>query len=206
MVVKTLSLQAGTTKTRQPLRVASVLLSLSLGALALSSCGGSDDDDGPKLGGAVGAACSADTQCTGYANPSCYSNVKPLENLVTSTDPKHQPLRDFTIPFPGGYCSSALQSSCVDDAACGDAGSCFRPFEGVAQTVIDNLNKAGLPFDIQAFSELGICLKPCQTSDDCRAEDGYECVVPLQVLVKAVDPTYEKKFCMQNIDVSFLLL
>src|SRR5688500_2739817 len=86
-------------------------------ALLAASCGGDDDDgkDKEPLGGAVGAACSADAQCTGYDKPSCVREIKPLEDLVDPNKPELEPFRDLTLPFPGGYCSTTIANHCTGD-------------------------------------------------------------------------------------------
>ena len=182
------------------------MASIALGFAALTNCGGDDEDEpGTVVSSEVGGPCSASSECTGYAKPTCVSQIKPLENLVTSTDPKHQPFRDLTIPIPGGYCSTSLADSCSTDAECG-SGACFRAFEGVPDATIENLTKVGLPFDIRAFSNLGICMKPCQSNADCRTGQDYECLIPLTKMVNAINPDYTKKFCIQDVNVDALLL
>jgi hypothetical protein len=178
-------------------------LSVTLGLAFVMSCG-SDDAEKEPLGGSVGAACEADSQCTGYSRPACVTAIKPLEQLVSDPDPKNEPFRDLTLPFPGGYCSTTVQEPCTVDADCG-SGQCFLAFEGVPQSVIDGLNKVGLPFDVNAFAKIGICLKPCSANAECRSKQKYDCIVPLEGFMTVINPTYSKKFCAQKVDVSHLL-
>ncbi len=180
-------------------------LSLALGMSFIVSCG-SDDEAPPQraLGGGVGAACDSDSQCTGYEKPACVNAIRPLEDLVTSTDPKDKPYHDLTLPFPGGYCSTTVQQPCTTDAQCGN-GKCFLAFEGVPQMNIDALNGLGLPFDVNEFSKIGICLLECTSDSQCRTGEGYKCLVPIEAFMNIINPEYPKKFCVQYVDVSDLL-
>lgn len=181
-------------------------LTLIVGLALSSACGGDDDGhSSAALGGGVGAACTASSQCTGYAKAACVTDIRPLEHLVTSDDPKYKPFRDLSLPFPGGYCSSTVEDPCTSDADCG-SGQCFLAFEGVSQQTIDGLNSLGLPFDVNAFAKIGICLKPCTADSQCRADKNYKCIVPLTALVKVFNPDYPKKFCVQDVDYSNLLV
>ena len=172
-----------------------------LGTLAAVACS-SDSNEGDG----VGTPCSDTAQCTGYENPVCNDALKPLEDLVEDTgEPENDALRDLTLPFPGGYCGTSLDTSCTSDAACGATGGCFIPFEGVDDMTIENLNGLGLPFDIREFASIGICLQPCSSDAECRTDEGYTCVVPFAVFLEVVNPPYEKTFCVQDVDVSALL-
>jgi hypothetical protein len=181
------------------------------GLFAMTSCGSSKNDKttggSTPEGGGVGAKCSADAQCTGYKNPVCEADLKPLENLVTTTDAKGQAFKDFHLPFPGGYCTNPVDKSCQADADCGQDGACFLPFDGVSQTTIDNLNALGLPFDVKQFATVGLCLKPCTDDSACRESDGYSCLVPIDGFLKLFNPSYAKKFCTVSVDdqISHLL-
>jgi len=176
---------------------ASVFLGFSL----LGSCSDkSDPAAAAQEGGGVGAPCSSDSQCTGYSNPTCEKDVKPIAELVSASDPKNKVFLDFHIPFPGGYCANDFHDSCTSDGDCGAGAGCFRPFEGVSQTTIDNLNQLGLPFDINAFASFAICLKSCDGASDCRTDQGYACEVPLKAFLVTINPSYQKKFCFVNVD------
>jgi hypothetical protein len=171
----------------------------------LASCGGDDEEDKEPLGGAVGAACSADSQCKGYDTPSCVREIKPLEDLVDPSKPELEPFRDLTLPFPGGYCSTTLENHCTTDAECGEGAGCFLAFEGVPQETIDGLATL-VPFDIKAFARIGICMKSCTQNSDCRTGQKYQCLRPLDTFIKVINPDYQKKFCVQDVDVSHLLV
>ncbi|HEY6557709.1 MAG TPA: hypothetical protein VI072_10565 [Polyangiaceae bacterium] len=177
-----------------------------LAFVLLASCGG-DDDDGTKepLGGVVGAACTADAQCKGYENAACVRDIKPLEDVIDPNDTALKPFRDLTLPFPGGYCSTTIQNACANDAQCGEGAGCFIAFEGMSPDVIENLAKA-LPFDIKFFSRSGICMKRCTSNSECRTGQKYQCIRPLEAFIKAINDDYDKKFCVQDVDVEHLLL
>ncbi|HEX7669447.1 MAG TPA: hypothetical protein VF395_07690 [Polyangiaceae bacterium] len=179
---------------------------LTLGVALVVSCS-SDKTSPPAEGGGVGAKCSENSQCTGYGKPACVTEIKPLADLVAAGDPKTKPFKDFTLPFPGGYCSTTLQDPCTSDADCGAGGGCFLAFEGAPQTTIDalaNLNPP-LPFDIHKFADIGICLKTCASDGDCRRIENYQCLTPLQQFLTSINQDYKKTFCIQDVDVSYLL-
>jgi hypothetical protein len=179
-------------------------LSLALGLTFIVSCGSDDAPEPKALGGGVGAACSADGQCTGYDHPACVTAIKPLETLVSDADPKNKPFHDLALPFPGGYCSTTIDEPCTADDQCGN-GKCFLAFEGVPQTTIDNLNGVGLPFDVNAFAKIGICLQGCTSDSECRTGEGYKCLIPLKAFMDVINPQYTKTYCAQFVDVSNLL-
>ena len=177
-----------------------------LAFVLLASCGSDDDDkDKEPLGGAVGAACSADAQCTGYDKPSCVRDIKPLEDLVDPNNQELEPFRNLTLPFPGGYCSTTIENACTSDAECGEGAGCFLAFEGVPDQTIKNL-AALVPFDIQAFAKIGICMKSCSADSECRTGQKYQCLTPLKTFLEVINPPYAKKFCVQDVDVSHLLI
>jgi hypothetical protein len=179
------------------------LLAVSVAAAvaALTSCGeGNGNSTNSPEGGGVGAPCSSDSQCVGYSNPTCAKDVKPIASLVDASDPKNKIFVDFHIPFPGGYCSNTTDNSCTSDADCGEGGGCFRPFEGVPQEVIDNLNALGFPFDINTFATFALCLKTCGAPSDCRTSQGYECDVPLKAFLTTINPDYKRTFCFVSVD------
>jgi hypothetical protein len=180
---------------------------VALGLTLIISCGG-DDDDGSsqQLGGGVGAACDTDAQCTGYAKAACVTEIKPLEDLVAlDGSASNKVYHDMSLPFPGGYCASTIDNACTAHADCGSDGKCFLAFEGVSQEVINNLNKLGLPFDVSAFAQIGICLKPCTSDGECRADQKYKCLRPLDAFMKVINGSYSQKFCVQDKDFSYLL-
>lgn len=175
--------------------------SMTLAVALLANC--SSDAGAPASGpegGGVGAKCSADSQCTGYAHPSCVTDVKPIAGLVDAGDPKNKVFVDFHVPFPGGYCTNTVENSCTSDADCGAGAGCFRPFEGVSQTTIDTLNKLGLPFDINAFANFAVCAKTCTSASDCRTSEGYECTIPLKAFLSTINKNYKKTFCFMSVD------
>jgi hypothetical protein len=177
--------------------------------IAAASC---STKDTPK-GGGVGASCSDSSQCTGYKNPTCLTDLKPIASVVLpDAGASGDPFRNFDIPFPGGYCGNTVEESCQTDADCGAGAGCFRPFEGVSQATIDGLKNYQLPFDAQEFASKGLCLKVCKADADCRAGEGYKCIVPVHALVKAfngptaTNPTgYIKTFCIQDVETCSLL-
>jgi hypothetical protein len=179
-------------------------IALALGLTCVVSCGSDDEPPARALGGGVGAACTESSQCTGYTHPACVTAIKPLETLVSDADPANKPFRDLTLPFPGGYCSTTVQEPCTADSECG-TGKCFLAFEGVPQMTIDNLNGLGLPFDVNAFARIGICLQSCTADSECRTAEGYKCLVPIEAFMTVINPDYPKKFCAQYVDVSHLL-
>ncbi len=175
------------------------------GLFVAAGCSSSSSDGGATKGGGVGAACTADAQCTGYDKPTCNTSLKPIEPYYTGTDPSTTKYRDFTVPFPGGYCGTSLTDSCASDAECGADGGCFIAFEGVSADTINALAQTNLPFDVTAFATLGMCFHPCSSDADCRTGEGYKCIVPLHQFLDVVNPDYKKTYCMQDIDVSALL-
>jgi hypothetical protein len=183
--------------------VAPALLTLGLAA----GCGSDDaDENTEQLGGGVGAKCTADSQCTGYGKPSCLTELKPLENAITNPDhPAVEDYRNMSMPFPGGYCTTTIENSCASDAECGEGGGCFLAFEGVSQQTIDALGGLDLPFDVAQFATLGICLKKCTATSECRTAEKYECIVPLTAFMDVINPDNKKTYCVQNTDYSHLL-
>jgi hypothetical protein len=183
----------------------SCALALALALGFIVSCGSEDEAPPTKtLGGGVGAACTESAQCTGYTHPACVTEIKPLETLISDADPNNKPLRDLTLPFPGGYCSTTIEQPCTADAECG-SGKCFLAFEGVPQSTIDELNQLGLPFDVNAFARIGICLQSCMADNECRRGEGYQCLVPIKAFMDVINPNYPKKYCVQYVDVSNVL-
>lgn len=175
--------------------------------IAAGCSSSSSDGTGKKYGKAVGTPCTDSSQCSGYDHPSCITELKPIEPYVTAdAGAAGDKYKNFTIPFPGGYCGTALTDSCASDAECGAGAGCFRGFEGVDAQTIQNLNQLGLPFDVTKFADLGICFQSCQTDADCRTSEGYKCVVPLHALINIVNPNYTKTYCIQDVDTSDLIV
>jgi hypothetical protein len=185
------------------------MASIAVGLVLVVSCSSSKKeavgDAGNQIGtegGGVGAKCSTTSQCTGYGKPTCLTELKPLNGLISpDAGASAQAFGTLTVPFPGGYCSNTLADSCATDADCGAGAGCFRPFEGVDPTVIDNLG-AALPFDIHAFANEGLCLKTCETGSSCRTAEGYKCIVPLHAFVDLFNSKYTKTFCVQDPDLT----
>ncbi len=190
------------------MRSMKVIFGILLGAALFSACssdkGSASRTGDPVLGGGPGSPCTADAQCVGYSHPSCLTELKPVAEYVDGGRPGAALFRGFTIPFPGGYCSNTLENSCTSDADCGTSAGCFRPFEGVSSQVIDNLNKL-VPFDVHAFAGVGLCLEPCTSDSQCRTGEGYTCITPIHTLMQAFNGSYTRKFCMKDVDTSYLL-
>lgn len=183
------------------------------GGLAVAagcSSDSSDGDDTGSTGGGVGSACTSDADCTGYDNPKCITEIKPTANLITDPSASGADVwEELSMPFPGGYCSNDLgdltaadiaDNSCEVDTDCGDGGSCFKPLEGFSEEDLISL-QAALPIDVPAFGSLGLCLKDCESDDECRTDEGYLCVVPLRGVLDTlvgVTDTYcmdDKNYC-----------
>lgn len=179
-------------------------MTLVLGPVLSMSCGG-DDKTGTKTGG-VGSACASDASCVGYAKPSCLTELRPVEDLVSADSGSAGALfRTLTLPFPGGYCSNTIEDSCATDADCGKGAGCYRPFDGVSDQTITALNTL-VPFDLREFASRGLCFQTCAADADCRTDQDYKCVVPLHDFVDVINPEYTKTFCIQDIDVTYLLV
>ncbi|MFT7621418.1 MAG: hypothetical protein ACI9WU_000581 [Myxococcota bacterium] len=161
------------------------LLSLVPGSSTATFCIGDGLD--------VGSACTADDECGGQAAV-CLSEFKPLVGKIDSTgNPEADAVwEDIGLDFPGGYCSNDV--SCTASVNCGPGGSCFRPLEGVGSEVLDELQEIGLPFDIGLFSNIGVCLQACTTSEECR--EGYDCDVPIGELLSLVEGASTTTFCI----------
>lgn len=169
-------------------------------------CSSKGDGGSKSGGGGVGAACSDTSECTGYSKPTCVTEMRPLEGSVyADAGANGDVFRNFTVDFPGGYCTNTIQDSCAADADCGTGAGCFLAFEGVPPDTLDNLTALGLPFDVKEFGKAGVCLSTCTKDADCRTAEGYKCIVPLHAFLDVVNPDYKKTFCMQDQDVSALL-
>lgn len=192
----------GLNRSRHP---AARVVGLGCAALCFLIVASCSDSGGQASGGPVGSPCTDTSQCVGYKTPACMQELKPLENLVTPGAKNADTFKNLTLPYPGGYCSTDMQHFCATDADCGAGGGCFIPFEGVSQDVITALGKTMLPFDIMAFAKAGICLKSCTDTSQCRTDQQYQCLVPLKAFMDVINPTYTKKYCFQNVDVSYLL-
>ena len=185
-------------KTRSVVSRCIVILGVSLPSLAgIGGCGSEEDGDGgASTSSGVGSACSEDSDCKGYDKPSCLSELRALDTFVfpDASDTAADTLRNFTLQFPGGYCMNTVEDSCASDSNCGPGGGCYRPFEGLSQEQIDALNDVGLPLDVTAFADVGLCLKPCASNSDCR--NGYRCQVPICAVMFLFNESYDKKFCV----------
>lgn len=142
----------------------------------------------------VGSACSSDGECAGPGTPICLTEYKPIADLIEPGTPPDVAAQFETIglDFPDGYCST--DGSCNADSDCGTGGSCFWPLENVAQATLDELAAVGLPFDLNVFATLGLCMQACSVTADCRA--GYECGVPLNDFLSLVAGATTETFCI----------
>lgn len=179
------------------------VVSLSLGVLWAAGCSSSDASGS----GGVGAPCSKDSDCTGYSKPSCLTDLRPLDGLVVpDAGAAGDTFKKLDIPFPGGYCSNTIENSCQTDADCGTGGGCYRPLTGVSPATLTNLDNAVKVFSVTDFASKGLCLVPCQSDSDCRTDQGYKCQIPLAGFITVVNPTYKNTYCIQPVDVSYLLM
>lgn len=190
-------------------------LAAGLVVVGASACGSedgantdsNDQDSMSSEPGLVGSSCETDAECGGYDNAVCNQELRPVEDFVEDTgDPANTALRELTLPFPGGYCSTPLETDCAADSECGEGGGCFMPFEGVSEEVIAGLDATIPQLDVPLFSERGLCLQRCASEADCRTEEGYHCIVPLADFMTLINEAYDKTFCMQEVDVSYLLM
>jgi hypothetical protein len=181
---------------------------LALGVIAVaSSCGSERDEDEGKKGGGVGASCTNDAQCTGYANPACLTDLRPLETLVApDAGEAGEVFKMLDVPFPGGYCSNTIENSCQTDADCGPGGGCYRPLTGVPAEQLATFDALVGVFSVTTFASKGLCLVPCASDSDCRTDEGYQCLLPLEGFISLVNPSYTKTYCAQDVDVSYLLV
>ena len=183
-------------------------VSLALGLGAAASCSDSaDNGDSGGQPGPVGSQCATDSDCAGYSNPTCLTRLRPLETLIApDAGEAGDVFKMLDIPFPGGYCSNTIENSCLTDADCGTGGGCYRPLTGVPADTLANLDAAVGVFSVTDFASKGLCLVPCESDSDCRADEGYECHIPLEGFISVVNPAYTSTYCAQPVDVSYLLL
>lgn len=178
----------------------------------LVACGDSESSDGKsdapvEASQSVGSACSDDSDCGGYENAICADALRPVEDYVEDTgEPANTALRELTLPFPGGYCTSSLDSDCTSDAQCGEGAGCFRPFEGVSDQVIASLDATIPQLSVPEFADRGLCLDSCNADSECREDEGYTCVVPIKVFMDLINPDNTKKYCMKDEDYSYILM
>jgi hypothetical protein len=178
----------------------------SVTVVAMASCSGGNASGGGG-GGGVGSKCTQDSDCTGYAKPTCLTDLKPVASLVApDSGAVGATFKDFDIPFPGGYCSNTIENSCQSDADCGAGGGCFRPLTGVSADVLASLDKVIKVFSVTSFASKGLCLVPCTSDAQCRTAEGYKCLLPLESVITAVNPMYPNKYCAQFVDSSYLLM
>ncbi|MCB9586656.1 MAG: hypothetical protein H6718_14750 [Polyangiaceae bacterium] len=184
-----------------------------LAALAAPGCSSDDGGDGNgQSSNGVGSSCTQDSDCTGYTNPKCISELYPTKNLIL--DPSNAgaaAFEDLVIPFNGGYCTNDLGDLTEDDiknmsctpGSCGDSGECYQPLAFLSAEDVASL-QGTLPFvNIEAFGDLGLCLQPCAGDGDCRTDEGYKCTTPLKGLLDVLGE--EKTFCMVDKDYGYLL-
>ncbi len=173
------------------------LFALAVLCAAVSACGSKTPEPEPPTGAPVGSACAAASECTHPPASSCLSEFKPVKGLIKpGTDPAlAASFEAIGLDFPGGYCSTAV--NCSKDSECGEGGTCFVALAGVSKTTLDELSTT-VPFDVTAFASLGLCLKSCQTKDDCRA--GYKCGWPLGDFLSLVPGATSKNFCIALVD------
>src|SRR5260221_11078007 len=93
--------------------VASSMVSI----VAIASC---SSDHGSGAGGGVGSKCTQDSECTGYAKPTCLTDLRPVASLVApDSGAVGATFKSLDIPFPGGYSSNTIGNSCQTNADCG---------------------------------------------------------------------------------------
>lgn len=183
-----------------------LVASITVGMPWLASCSSSDSPATGQSTGAVGSACSKDSDCSGYAKPTCVTDLKPLDGLIyPDGGTAGENFAKLDIPFPGGYCSNTVADSCQTDADCGSGGGCYRPFTGVDPVVLSNLDKAVKVFSVTNFATKGLCFAPCKTNADCRGSEGYVCEIPLEGFIGPINPTYKNTYCTQHVDAAYLL-
>jgi hypothetical protein len=136
---------------------------LAAGSL-LSSCSNGTPQ---PTGLPVGSACTAASDCSSPPEAVCYTEYKPLKGLINEgTDEELKAeFEAIGLDFPGGYCSNA--GSCAQDSDCSSGGKCYLAMAGVSQETIDELTST-VPFDVNTFKTLGLCMKPCTEDDECR--------------------------------------
>src|SRR5690606_27474315 len=87
-----------------------------------------------------------------------------------------------------GYCVPL--EGCRADSDCPGDSACFRPLEGV-----DPSAHADATFDV-ADLEAGRCLRPCESADECRQDEGFTCAVPLAAELTGVAGVATRTFCI----------
>ena len=154
-------------------------------------CG--DAPSTPASARPVGSACEVATECAGEV-PLCLREYRPVRDLIfPDAEPSiAAPYEDIGLDFPGGYCSSEV--NCAADSDCPAGGSCFVPFENVTPETLDELALMNFPFDIHAFSDLGLCLEACSDPTQCR--DGYTCDIPISELLSLVPGASQETYCI----------
>ncbi len=181
-------------------------LSLVLAFVVSTSCSSKGGGSSAE-GGGVGAACTSDSECTGYSHPSCLTDLRPLQSLVApDAGAEGNVFKTLDVPFPGGYCSNTLDNSCQSDADCGTGAGCYRPLTGVTPDVLSSLDKVVKVFSVTGFASKGLCLATCTSDSDCRTDQGYKCLTPLEGFISVVNPPYKNTYCAQFVDVTYLLV
>ncbi|HEY1954715.1 MAG TPA: hypothetical protein VGH28_03870 [Polyangiaceae bacterium] len=86
---------------------------------------------------------------------------------------------------PNGYCTifSCLPNRCPSEAAC----------------VATNISVLGCPYDDRhspSRTSRQLCLKKCQQDSDCRADEGYACIVPADYGILVMDTDQTERVCL----------
>ncbi|MGC4121715.1 MAG: calcium-binding EGF-like domain-containing protein [Myxococcales bacterium] len=173
------------------MRIALIVLG-GLAAFILSSCSSNTTPETKGL--PVGSACTAAADCASPPTAACYSEFKPLVGLINEgTDAETKAyFEGIGLNFPSGYCSNT--GDCAADSDCSTGGKCYLPMKGVTQATIDELATT-VPFDLNKFKTMGLCMKACTKDDECR--QGYKCGWPLGDLMQLVSGATEAKFCIE---------
>ena len=112
-----------------------------------------DDEDIPPLDTSEDVAAPSST----LTGPACEAD----EDCASGTCVNNALLESFGatgIDIPGGLCSLLL---CTDDEACGPNATCID----------------GAPFGASGFQ---LCLPTCEVMADCRWEEAWDCIAPLE--------------------------
>ena len=157
-------------------------------ASSCDTCGSPNpmpNPDGSVVGLPTGAACTADSQCSG-STPDCIDGLYPLTGLDVPDE-----LMTVGVALPGGYCSTV--APCASDTDCGDDGQCFRPLADITDETLSSL-ESFLGDSTQTFKNYGACLLPCTTNADCRP--GYACEVPIAEFLGLVPGARMETYCV----------
>lgn len=94
---------------------------------------------------------------SGAIGEACSTNADCKSYFCLTTDVIHTIFLDPTLEVPGGLCSGLNQDVCSSDIG------------GAAM----NLGFLG-----EGFAVFDLCLSPCESVDDCRTQEGYDCFDP----------------------------